>query len=123
VVVVVVVVVVLSVARVQSSEVISLASRVTAASSDSARPSNVAFVCMSTSALAMMVPTKSVPTPIVAALPTCQNTLQGLAPFMKVTVLLGAVIRVDPAWKTHTEFGLLAPSRVSVPVSPKVSFP
>jgi len=36
---------------------------------------------------AMMVPTKVVVVPRVAELPTCQNTLQGCAPSMRLTVL------------------------------------
>ena len=107
-------------ARSQSSEVMTLESRVTAALSDRARPCRVASVCMAMRASAMIVPTKSVRTPMVAALPICQNTLQGLAPLMKTTLLSVAVVSVDPAWNTHTESGSLAPSRVSVPVSPSV---
>ena len=39
---------------------------------------------------------------MVAELPTCQNTLQGLAPRMRVTEAAEAVISVRPAWKTQT---------------------
>jgi hypothetical protein len=54
---------------------------------------------------AMMVPTKVVVVPRVAELPTCQNTLQGCAPSMRLTVLFDAVVSVDPAWKMKTELG------------------
>ncbi len=36
---------------------------------------------------------------------------------MSFTLLPGAVIRVEPAWKMYTP----SPSRVSVPVSPRVA--
>ena len=43
-----------------------------------------------------MVPANDVPVPRVAELPTCQNTLQACAPLIRLTVLEGAVINVDP---------------------------
>ena len=67
---------------------------------------------------AMIVPTKSVPVPSVAELPTCQNTLHGDAPLIRETELLEAVVSVDPIWKTKTASGSFCASRVSVPVSP-----
>ena len=51
----------------------------------------------------MMVPTKVLPVPRVAELPTCQKTLQAWAPFSSLTTLFDAVTRVDDAWKTKTE--------------------
>ncbi|HUQ54804.1 MAG TPA: hypothetical protein VM306_04085 [Lentzea sp.] len=67
---------------------------------------------------AMIVPTKSELVPRVAELPTCQNTLQALAPLIKLMVLLEAVINVVDTWKIQTVFGSPCPSRVSVPDSP-----
>jgi hypothetical protein len=46
---------------------------------------------------AMIVPEKSEYDPRVAELPTCQKTLHAWAPFSSRTVLLDAVIRVEPA--------------------------
>jgi hypothetical protein len=47
--------------------------------------------------MAMIVPTKLVVVPSVAELPTCQYTLQGWAPLIKLTELPGPVMSVDPA--------------------------
>ena len=65
---------------------------------------------------AITVPTKLVPVPRVAELPTCQYTLQAWAPPMSATVLLLAVIRVEPAWKMKTAAGSPWASRVTVPL-------
>jgi hypothetical protein len=43
--------------------------------------------------------------------------LQACAPLIKLMLLLGAVVRVDPIWKMKTELGLSSPSNVKVPVS------
>lgn len=66
----------------------------------------------------MTVPTNVVVVPSVAELPTCQKTLHGFAPPMRFTVLLGAVISVEPAWKMKTAAGSDWASNVTVPVSP-----
>ena len=66
----------------------------------------------------MTVPTNVVVVPSVAELPTCQNTLQGSPPLMRLTVLAGAVMRVLAAWNTNTAFGSPWASSVSVPVRP-----
>ncbi len=63
----------------------------------------------------MIVPTMMESNPRVAELVTCQKTLLALAPLMSFTSLDVAVIRLDVAWKTHTEVGSPPPSRVSVP--------
>src|SRR3546814_19240489 len=68
-------------------------------------------VCTEIDASAMTVPTKAELVPSVAELPTCQNTLQGFAPFVSTTLLPDAVISVDFAWKTHTESVPPPPSR------------
>ena len=65
----------------------------------------------------MTVPTKVVLVSIVVLLPTCQKTLQGEAPLMRDTVLLGAVMSVLPALKMNTAPGSPWASRVTVPVS------
>jgi hypothetical protein len=58
---------------------------------------------------AMIVPTKVEPVPSVAELVTCQKTLQGLAPLMKLTRLDDAVTRLEDALKTQTELGSFWP--------------
>jgi hypothetical protein len=45
---------------------------------------------------AMMEPTNVVLVPSVAELPTCQNTLHGSAPLIRLTELDEAVVNVDP---------------------------
>lgn len=56
-------------------------------------------------AKAMTLPSKIVAVPRVAELPTCQKTLQGRAPLMRMTEDAVAVVRVEPNWKTKTAFG------------------
>ncbi len=97
--------------------VILLLSKVTAPVRAKTRPSTVAPVCTVMLASAMTVPTKSVVVPMVAELPTCQNTLQACAPPWSATRLLLAVISVDPARKMKTAEGSPWASRVTVPVS------
>jgi hypothetical protein len=64
------------------------------------------------------VPTKLDAVPKVAEEPTCQNTLQAWAPFIRAIELALAVVRVDPAWKMNTAAGSFSASSVSTPVSP-----
>ena len=59
----------------------------------------------------MTVPTNSGPFSV-AELVTCQNTSQGSAPLIKLTLLPVAVTNDDEAWKMYTP----GPSSVSVPV-------
>ena len=66
---------------------------------------------------ARMFPTKRVVVSRVAELPTCQNTLHAWAPLMRLTLLFGAVVSVDPILKMNTELGSPWASRVNVPVS------
>jgi hypothetical protein len=75
-------------------------------------------VCAEIEVNAKIVPTKVVLVPSVAELPTCQNTLHGEAPLMRLTVLFDAVIKVEPAWKMKTALGSPCASRVTVPVRP-----
>jgi len=100
----------------QKGAVILLLSRVTAAFLASSRPLMTALVFAVMAVRARIVPTNVEPTPSVAELPTCQKTLQAWAPLMSWTVLLGAVMRVEPAWKMKTELASPWPSSVSVPV-------
>jgi pyruvoyl-dependent arginine decarboxylase (PvlArgDC) len=67
---------------------------------------------------AKIEPRNTVVVSSVAELPTCQNTLQADAPLMRLTVLLGAVMSVLPAWKMNTAPGSFCASKVTVPVRP-----
>ena len=71
-----------------------LESSVTAPFRASSCPSTVAPVFAVMDVSAKMWPTKVVPVPKVAELPTCQKTRQNLAPLMRLTVLFDAVVRV-----------------------------
>jgi hypothetical protein len=96
--------------------VTSLSSSVTAPFRASTRPRIDAFVFIVIDVRAMMVPTKAVPVPRVAELPTCQNTLQALTPPMRVTLEFDAVMSVLAIWKTKMSVEL--PLSVRLPVSP-----
>ena len=98
--------------------VIVLSSKVTEPFRASTRPATLALVLSEAEVSARMLPTNVVSVASVAELPTCQNTLHSCAPPMSLTVLLDAVIRVDPAWKMNTPFVLPCASRVTVPVRP-----
>jgi len=91
-------------------------SSVTDALRANSRPSITALVFAAIVDSAMIVPVNVEPTPSVAELPTCQNTLQACAPLIRTTELSVAVISVEPAWKMKTESGLFWPSSVSGPV-------
>ena len=119
----VVVVVVGGVAGAQPVLVMTLSSSVTLPLRASARPWTVAPVCTEIDVRARIVPMNAVPVPSVAELPTCQNTLHALAPLISTTLLFEAVISVDPAWNRNTESDWPCPSRVRVPVSPRVTLP
>lgn len=69
-------------------------------------------------ASARIFPTKFVAVPSVAELPTCQNTLQALAPLIKTTEEAVAVVMVESIWNTKTALGWFWPSRVRIPVRP-----
>jgi len=96
--------------------VMVLVSRVTEAFRARSRPCTVALVLAAIAVKARMEPTNVDPTPSVAELPTCQKTLHGCAPLINETVLLGAVMRVEPAWKIQTVAGSFCASRIRVPV-------
>jgi hypothetical protein len=74
-------------------------------------------------ASARIVPANVEPDPRDAELTTRQKTLQGLAPFTKLTRLDDAVTRSDVALKIQTELGSFWPSSVSVPVRSSVAPP
>ena len=71
-------------------------------------------------ALARMFPTKLVPLPSVALLPTSQVTLllQEVAPLMSTTAALLAVMSMLPILKSHAAVGFPLASRGRVPVTP-----
>ena len=95
--------------------VITFESRVTAPVSASSRPVMSAPVTAVIEALAMTVPTNCVALPSVAELPTCQNTLQALAPPVMVICELDPAISVLAAWNTQTDSA--EPASVSSPLS------
>ncbi len=92
-----------------------LVSSVTAAFLASNRPVTFAPVVAVIDAFARIVPLKVEFVPSVAELPTCQKTLLGRTPLMRFTLLLAAVVSVDPIWKMKTSLEL--PSRVREPVN------
>lgn len=94
----------------------TLVSRLTCPLRARTRPATVVVVCTEIEVNAIMVPTNVVFVPNVAELPTCQNTLQAVAPPVSATVLLEAVINVDPAWKMNTALGSPCALSVTVPV-------
>src|SRR5581483_7191454 len=66
---------------------------------------------------ARMFPTKLVPVPSVAELPTCQNTLQSLPPSITWTDELLAFVSARTILKMKSAVGLPRALRVSVPVN------
>ena len=67
---------------------------------------------------ARIFPTNEDVPPMVADVPTCQNTLAACAPLMSTTLLLTAVVSVLPIWKMNWAFGLFCALSVKTPVSP-----
>jgi len=94
-----------------------LVSNVVAPLRANARPETVVPVFSVMLVNARMFPTKRVPVPSVAELPTCQYTLQGEAPLISSTEALLAVVSVLPIWNTNTALASPLASRVSGPVS------
>ncbi|HUR76934.1 MAG TPA: hypothetical protein VMZ22_03225 [Acidimicrobiales bacterium] len=82
--------------------VMTLESRVTEPLRARRRPATRALVFAVIEVNARIVPTNLEPTPSVAELPTCQNTLHGWAPLMTLTLLLTAVVSEVPVWKMNT---------------------
>jgi hypothetical protein len=85
----------LPVAIAAAGPLILLVSRVTAPLMAKALPSIPAAVVNVMLVRAIMFPANMVPVPMVAELPTCQNTLSE-APFRNTTMALEAVVRVEP---------------------------
>jgi len=67
--------------------------------------------------VAMTFPTKFVPVPRVAELPTTQRTPHECPPLIINTSELEAVVNVEPMIKTHLAFAFPCAFNVSVPVS------
>ena len=110
-------------AVVSAGELVTLfESRVTAALRAKRRPLIDAPVVAVIDVSARMVPLNDEYVPMVAELPTCQNTFAACVPFVRATVLAGvpglpaAVTSVEPAWKMNTALGSPPPSSVNVPV-------
>lgn len=99
--------------------VMILLSNVTAPDRANNLPLSVAPVPSEMDDCAKIFPLKTEPVLRVAALPTCQKTLQALALLMRLTELLDAVVSVDAIWKIKTLLGLFWPSSVTFPVIAK----
>src|ERR1035437_5968340 len=99
----------------QVQPVMTSESNVTAPFRASALPSRFTPVVIVMDVSARMFPLKSELVPSVAELPTCQKTLQAVAPLARTTWLPLPVVSVDPIWKMNTAPGLPAPSRVTSP--------
>ena len=97
--------------------VMVLVSSVVAPLRASVLPSIVAPVVTVIDVKARTVPVNTEFVPSVAELPTCQKTLQGDAPPMRLTRLAESVVRVEPAWKMKTASPSPWASRVRVPVN------
>jgi hypothetical protein len=82
---------------VQVGVVKTFVSRETCPLRASARPSTSAPVWTVIDVRARMVPLKLEAVPKVAELPTCQKTLQALAPLIRMMLLAESVIRVEAA--------------------------
>jgi hypothetical protein len=96
--------------------VILSVSSVTAPLSARALPSREAPLFSVMLWLAMIVPTKELPAPSVAEVPTCQNRFTEL-PLSRVIAEAGSVVRAVPIWKWKVAFGSPPVSSVSVPVN------
>jgi hypothetical protein len=92
-------------------------SMVTAPFCARALPDKVALVVKVMLARARILPTKLVPVPMVAELPTCHETLHADAPLISNTEALLAVMRVLPTLKIQAALGSPPALRVSCPVN------
>jgi hypothetical protein len=97
-----------------------LLSNVTAAFLAKALPFRTVPVPSEMDENARMFPTNVEPVPSVAELPTCQKTLAALAPLIRTTLLLFAVVSPLAIWKRNWAFALPWASSVRVPVIPSV---
>src|SRR6478672_5348579 len=92
------------------------ASSVTAPFRASALPVRLAPVFIVMLVRARILPTNVVPTSIVAELLTCHSTPHAFAPFTRLTVAPGDVMRVLDIRKTKTALAFPCALSVSVPV-------
>jgi hypothetical protein len=91
--------------------VTALPSIVTAPVNAMALPANDAPVPNDTEDEATTSPTITADVPMVAELPTCQNTFLASAPLVRSTVALTLMVNADPTWKMKFPF----PLKVNVP--------
>jgi hypothetical protein len=63
----------------------------------------------------MIAPTKTEFVPSVAELPTCQKTLEAVAPPVRITWRPAVVVRLDAIWKMKTALALPWASKVRSP--------
>src|SRR5579864_129234 len=89
----------------QVQPVMTSVSNVTAPFRASALPSRSTPVVIVIEVSARMFPLKTELVPKVAELPTCQKTLQALAPLVRTTWLPLPVVSVDAIWKMNTASG------------------
>ena len=82
-----------------------------------ALPDTLAPVVRAMLVRARILPTNTVPVPMVAELPTCQNTLQPVLPLVTRTDELLAVMSVLTIWNTKTALPLPWPFNVNSPVN------
>jgi hypothetical protein len=82
-----------------------------------ARPDTLAAVVREMLVRARILPTNTVPVPMVAELPTCQNTLQPVLPLVTRTDELLAVVRVLTILNTKTALALPWAFNVNCPVN------
>jgi hypothetical protein len=101
----------------QASKPTWFVSNVTEPFRASALPDTLAPVVREMLVRARMLPTNTVPVPMTAELPTCQNTLQSTPPLVTRTDELLAVLRVLTVLNTKTALALPWAFKVNIPVN------
>jgi hypothetical protein len=101
----------------QASKPTWFVSIVTAPLRAKARPDTLAPVVREMLVRARMLPTNTVPVPMTAELPTCQNTLQSTPPLVTSTDELLAVVRVLTVLNTKTALALPRAFKVNITVN------
>ena len=89
---------------------------VTVAPSANNPPFDTAAVSSVTEAAASMFPSKSLPAPRAAEVPTCQKTLQASPPPVITILEPAAVTRDVPIWKYQASVEDPVPAKVKIPV-------